>query len=111
MARSKTPETTIRSVISSPSLLDALENESIEIFRETAAAFRTPVMLYSISKDSSVLHLHSAQGLRSSAHTFVTTMEEVVQEVTELKLSERVDRLIDGEKEDSMEKNMTEGYF
>jgi hypothetical protein len=47
-------------VISSPSVLDALENESIEIFRETAAAFRKPVMLYSIGKDSSVL-LHLAR--------------------------------------------------
>jgi sulfate adenylyltransferase subunit 2 len=47
-------------VISSPSVLEALENESIEIFRETAAAFRKPVMLYSIGKDSSVL-LHLAR--------------------------------------------------
>lgn len=46
-------------------------------------------------------------GVESSA----TTMEEVVQEVTELKLSERATRLIDGEKEDSMEKKKTEGYF
>jgi sulfate adenylyltransferase subunit 2 len=38
-------------------------------------------------------------------------MEEVVQEVTELKLSERATRLIDGEKEDSMEKKKAEGYF
>jgi 3'-phosphoadenosine 5'-phosphosulfate sulfotransferase (PAPS reductase)/FAD synthetase len=56
----KTPQTTIGTVISSPSVLDALENESIEIFRETAAAFRKPVMLYSIGKDSSVL-LHLAR--------------------------------------------------
>src|ERR1700679_2934082 len=35
--------------------LDALEAESIHIFRETAAAFERPVMLYSIGKDSSVL--------------------------------------------------------
>jgi len=40
-----------------------------------------------------------------------TTLEEVVQEVTGLKLSERASRLIDGEKEDSMEKKKTEGYF
>jgi sulfate adenylyltransferase subunit 2 len=40
-----------------------------------------------------------------------TTMEQVVQEVTELKLSERATRLIDGDKEDSMEKKKTEGYF
>jgi sulfate adenylyltransferase subunit 2 len=41
-------------------VLKALENESIEIFREAAAAFRKPVMLYSIGKDSSVL-LHLAR--------------------------------------------------
>jgi len=46
-------------------------------------------------------------GVESSA----TTMEDVVKEVTELKLSERATRLIDGEKEDSMEKKKTEGYF
>ena len=46
-------------------------------------------------------------GVESSA----TTMEEVVREVTELKLSERATRLIDGEREDSMEKKKTEGYF
>jgi len=35
--------------------LRALEAESIHIFREVAAEFRNPVMLYSIGKDSSVL--------------------------------------------------------
>jgi sulfate adenylyltransferase subunit 2 len=35
--------------------LDALEAESIHIIREVAAAFRRPVMLYSIGKDSTVL--------------------------------------------------------
>ena len=35
--------------------LDALEAEGIHIFRETAASFERPVMLYSIGKDSSVL--------------------------------------------------------
>jgi sulfate adenylyltransferase subunit 2 len=35
--------------------LDALEAESIHIFREVAAEFRRPVMLYSIGKDSSVM--------------------------------------------------------
>lgn len=38
-----------------PSHLDNLEAESIHIFREVAASFRRPVMLYSIGKDSSVL--------------------------------------------------------
>ena len=35
--------------------LRALEAESIQILRETAAQFRRPVLLYSIGKDSSVL--------------------------------------------------------
>jgi sulfate adenylyltransferase subunit 2 len=41
-------------------ILIALENESIEILRETAASFRKPVLMYSIGKDSSVL-LHLAK--------------------------------------------------
>jgi sulfate adenylyltransferase subunit 2 len=41
-------------------VLKNLEDESIEILRETAAAFRKPVLLYSIGKDSSVL-LHLAK--------------------------------------------------
>lgn len=40
-------------------VLDELEAEAIHIYRETAAAFRDPVLLYSIGKDSSVL-LHLA---------------------------------------------------
>ena len=40
--------------------LRALESESIEIFREVAASFGRPVMMYSIGKDSSVL-LHLAR--------------------------------------------------
>ena len=44
---------------SSSEILKALENESIEILRETASAFRKPVLLYSIGKDSAVL-LHLA---------------------------------------------------
>ncbi len=39
--------------------LQALEAEAIEIFREAAAGFRAPVMMYSIGKDSSAL-LHLA---------------------------------------------------
>jgi sulfate adenylyltransferase subunit 2 len=35
--------------------LDRLEAESIHIFREVAASFQKPIMLYSIGKDSSVL--------------------------------------------------------
>lgn len=41
-------------------LLNELEAESIYIFREVAASFERPVMLYSIGKDSSVL-LHLAR--------------------------------------------------
>ncbi len=41
-------------------ILRTLENESIEILRESAATFRKPVILYSIGKDSSVL-LHLAK--------------------------------------------------
>ena len=40
-------------------VLDELESEAIHIYRETAAAFRNPVLLYSIGKDSSAL-LHLA---------------------------------------------------
>lgn len=41
--------------ISDDDVLDALESEAIGILRETAAAFRRPVLMYSIGKDSSVL--------------------------------------------------------
>ena len=41
-------------------ILKELESESIEILRETAAAYRKPVLMYSIGKDSSVL-LHLAK--------------------------------------------------
>jgi sulfate adenylyltransferase subunit 2 len=47
-------------MVDSQDVLKELENESIEILRETAAAFKNPVMLYSIGKDSSVL-LHLAR--------------------------------------------------
>jgi sulfate adenylyltransferase subunit 2 len=40
--------------------LDLLEAESIHIFREAAAQFRRPVLMYSIGKDSTVL-LHLAR--------------------------------------------------
>jgi sulfate adenylyltransferase subunit 2 len=39
----------------SNAVLDALEAEAIWALRETAAAFRNPVMLYSIGKDSGVM--------------------------------------------------------
>ena len=44
----------------SRSHLDLLEAESIHIFREAAAQFRKPVLMYSIGKDSTVL-LHLAR--------------------------------------------------
>jgi len=42
------------------SYLKQLESESIAIFREVAAEFKNPVMLYSVGKDSSVM-LHLAR--------------------------------------------------
>ena len=47
-------------VIPSVTHLKQLEAESILIFREVAAEFDNPVMLYSVGKDSSVL-LHLAR--------------------------------------------------
>ena len=47
-------------MIQSISYLKRLESESIQIFREVAAEFTRPVLLYSIGKDSSVL-LHLAR--------------------------------------------------
>ena len=41
--------------IPSTTHLKQLEAESIHIFREVAAEFENPVMLYSVGKDSSVL--------------------------------------------------------
>jgi len=46
-------------VVAYSAVLDELESEAIHIYRETAAAFRNPVLLYSIGEDSSVL-LHLA---------------------------------------------------
>jgi sulfate adenylyltransferase subunit 2 len=46
-------------MIAPDAVLNALEAEAIHIFREVAGAFRRPVLLYSIGKDSSVL-LHLA---------------------------------------------------
>jgi sulfate adenylyltransferase subunit 2 len=49
--------------------------------------------------------------LTAGVESTATTMEEIVEEVLQVKLSERATRLIDGENEDSMEKKKTEGYF
>jgi sulfate adenylyltransferase subunit 2 len=45
--------------VATNTLLDVLEAEAIHVLREAAGAFRRPVLLYSIGKDSSVL-LHLA---------------------------------------------------
>jgi len=47
-------------LVSADSVLDALESEAIGVMRDVAGAFRRPVLLYSIGKDSSVL-LHLAR--------------------------------------------------
>jgi len=49
--------------------------------------------------------------LTAAVESNATTIQEVVEEVLNVKLSERSTRLIDGENEDSMEKKKTEGYF
>jgi sulfate adenylyltransferase subunit 2 len=49
--------------------------------------------------------------LTAAVESNASTIEQVVEEVLNVKLSERATRLIDGENEDSMEKKKTEGYF
>ena len=49
--------------------------------------------------------------LTAAVESQSTTIEDVVAEVLAVKLSERATRLIDGDKEDSMEKKKSEGYF
>lgn len=49
--------------------------------------------------------------LTAAVESTATTLTEIVEEVLDVKISERATRLIDGEKEDSMEKKKTEGYF
>ncbi|CAB5240838.1 unannotated protein [freshwater metagenome] len=49
--------------------------------------------------------------LTAAVESDATTIEEVLEEVLQVKLSERATRLIDGDKEDSMEKKKSEGYF
>ena len=59
MTSNTAAQSTSADAVALPSHLARLESESIEIFREVAASFSKPVMLYSIGKDSSVL-LHLA---------------------------------------------------
>ena len=49
--------------------------------------------------------------LTAAVESSASNVVEIVEEVMNVKLSERATRLIDGEKEDSMEKKKTEGYF
>jgi sulfate adenylyltransferase subunit 2 len=49
--------------------------------------------------------------LTAAVESNATSIQEVVEEVLQVKLSERATRLIDGENEDSMEKKKSEGYF
>jgi sulfate adenylyltransferase subunit 2 len=49
--------------------------------------------------------------LTAGAESSATSLDAIVREIEEVKLSERATRLIDGEKEDSMERKKAEGYF
>ncbi len=49
--------------------------------------------------------------LTAGVESAAKTIEEIIEEVSEVKLSERATRLIDGAGEDSMEKKKLEGYF
>jgi sulfate adenylyltransferase subunit 2 len=49
--------------------------------------------------------------LTAATESNAKTLPDIVQEVLNVKLSERATRLIDGANEDSMEKKKTEGYF
>ncbi|MGA1739099.1 MAG: sulfate adenylyltransferase subunit CysD, partial [Candidatus Nanopelagicaceae bacterium] len=49
--------------------------------------------------------------LTAGVESDATTIRDILEEITEVKLSERATRLIDGDKEDSMEKKKVEGYF
>ena len=49
--------------------------------------------------------------LTAAVESTAANVAEVVEEVFQVKLSERATRLIDGENEDSMEKKKREGYF
>jgi sulfate adenylyltransferase subunit 2 len=49
--------------------------------------------------------------LTAAVESEALTISDVVKEVLEVTLSERATRLIDGDREDSMEKKKSEGYF
>ena len=47
--------------------LDLLEAESIHIFREAAAQFRRPALLYSVGKDSTSSRTSTSKGIRKAS--------------------------------------------
>ena len=49
--------------------------------------------------------------LTAAVESSASSVEAVIEEVFQVKLSERATRLIDGDNEDSMEKKKREGYF
>lgn len=49
--------------------------------------------------------------LTAAVESPAKSISEILQEVLEVRLSERATRLIDGDREDSMEKKKSEGYF
>ena len=61
-------------------ILKELENESIEILRETAVGFRKPVMMYSIGKDSTVLLHLARKAFYPAAIPLITFRDKVVAE-------------------------------
>jgi len=49
--------------------------------------------------------------LTAASESTATTIGEIIAELEEVSLSERATRLIDGDREDSMERKKIEGYF
>ncbi len=49
--------------------------------------------------------------LTAASESKATTIAEIIKELEEVSLSERATRLIDGDREDSMERKKIEGYF
>ena len=100
-------------VIRTESTPVALEAESIEVSRETAAAYRKPVMLYCFGNESSVRHQLARKALMlgpisvPQIHEFdnwkfketISSGNQLVHEFPELNLSEQAARIIDGETE------------
>ena len=49
--------------------------------------------------------------LTAAVESEAVNLDQIIEEILQVKLSERATRLIDGAKEDSMEKKKSEGYF